>query len=366
MAEETVGSRSRGRRIVRLAVVLFIGLLTFACAEILFRWLLFSGISFMRPMRNPELYAPDISPDHFRLLSFLIAPCKPASDRYLGWIDHRKLINPETYRHAEDAAIGHRTPVLLYGDSLAQCADGDRCFQGFLNADADFRSRYYLINYGVRGYGVDQIYLLYEKTIEFYRAPIVIISMFDMDLERSMSGATWGLKPYFTLENKELRYHGDHLGSKVEDFFRDHPPAIVSYLYGLIVNSPIMPAKIASMLQSTDHLRARLLDLNTAIILRIAGDLKARNLRHFFLVLEGPRGIAKPPGWRMEFLVDLFKKNQIDYVLARDVLSAQGGTEAFDWRKYVISLENTHPNDSYNELVSRGIAAWIKESQAEH
>ena len=207
---------------------------------------------------------------------------------------------------------------------------------------------------------------LYEKTIEFYRAPIVIISMFDMDLERSMSGATWGLKPYFTLENKELRYHGDHLGSKVEDFFRDHPPAIVSYLYGLIVNSPIMPAKIASMLQSTDHLRARLLDLNAAIILRIAGDLKARNLRHFFLVLEGPRGIAKPPGWRMEFLVDLFKKNQIDYVLARDVLSAHGGTEAFDWRKYVISLENTHPNDSYNELVSQGIAAWIKESQAEH
>jgi hypothetical protein len=175
------------------------------------------------------------SDDYWKLYFMFGGKYKPPETPHplLGWVGR---FDRETYTHAEYAGIADKRPVLLYGDSFASCAV-DQCFQGILNSDSGFSQNHFLLNYGVGGYGVDQIFLLYQKSIEQYENPFVILSMLTEDLDGSALAVRTGQKPFYRLINNSLALSGIPIDPSPQSFFSKNPPGITSYLFRMFIHS---------------------------------------------------------------------------------------------------------------------------------
>lgn len=198
----------------------------FVTAEFAFRGLLFSKLPFMEGFREPGFYADWYSSDDAWKLHYLFghwAGPKHA-DPLLGWV--KPDVHVGTHRHDAAKNLGSKRPVLIYGDSFAEGFDSQ-----FIEDDKAFPDSCGIINYGVSGYGIDQIYLLCKNSVGQYKNPIVVICILDEDLDRSFLSVRDGPKPYFKMDNGgSLKLCGVPVSSDPEDFFLTHPPEIMSYL----------------------------------------------------------------------------------------------------------------------------------------
>lgn len=331
--------------------------LTLVFAELVYRALLFHGPSCLENLRDPGLYAEgDSNDDYWKLrVAFGGTPAR-RNDPLLGHI--KSDIMPNTYSHANAGEIGSRTPVLLYGDSFAGCAvRGEDCFEGILNSNREFSAKYYLINYGVGSYGLDQIYLLYEKTIGLYDNPIVVFSLLDADIDRCLLTMREGQKPYFTMINGQLALRGLPIETDQRKFFADRPVAITSYLWRLVMFRMFPGSNDAN--SPSDPERSEKKKLAEAILLKVSRDLDARGLKHVFLVFEGLHRTWKPINWRIVFLNELFSKHEMPRIWARKAIERSCAAKDFDHRKYIVSIADPHPNRLANTIVSERIIEWL-------
>lgn len=328
-------------------------------SEILFRNLLFSQLSFMTHLRRPEFYATAWELDFFKLRHFFEQKYKESPDKMLGWLNG-SITSLDGYSHVDDGNLRGRIPVLLYGDSFAAChTSAKECFQGILNDDPEFNKKYYMLNYGVSGYGIDQIYLLYQKTITQYHNPIVVIGIMNYDLDRSIMPVTWAIKPFFTVHNGGLVYQNTHLSSDVDDFFLSNPPSIKSYLWRLIINEGPMPSKLQEWLRALPEDKTRMKITNEIIINQLSNDLKSKGIPHLYILFEWPKRMVKDPDWRVNFLVETFNKNGLNFITSRDILShIEPCGQQFSWDKYAV--DDGHPNYLFNLLISQRVFEWIK------
>ncbi|MGE3153632.1 MAG: hypothetical protein AB7G48_13555 [Nitrospiraceae bacterium] len=161
-------SRFPRRLLLWTCSILVISVGTAVVCEAIFRLLLFSEVGFMQRFRNPDLYGEwDSDDDCWKLYYFFGGRFKPPAQPHpqLGWIG---AFSPGTYLHNDAHKVGNKIPILLYGDSFAECSIIDNkqdCFQGIVNSDAQLNERFFLLNYGVEGYGVDQMCLVAESDL---------------------------------------------------------------------------------------------------------------------------------------------------------------------------------------------------------
>ena len=80
--------------------------------------------------------------------------------------------------------IRDRRPFLLFGDSFSACVDDVLCFEDLLE-NTQFNSEYVILNYGVGGYGLDQIWMLMDKVLPLYPHAIVVIGIMSDDIDRA-------------------------------------------------------------------------------------------------------------------------------------------------------------------------------------
>jgi hypothetical protein len=106
-----------------------------------------------------------------------------------------------------------RARVALIGDSNAFCFEvpfqdsWGYHLQRLLGADVQ------VLNFGVDGYGIDQMYLRYKRDVRPWKPRVVIIGFVEHDLERTMHvypfvSLGWPgylVKPRFTLDHGELK-----------------------------------------------------------------------------------------------------------------------------------------------------------------
>lgn len=136
----------------------------------------------------------------------------------LGWTRWAGL---DLADHPDRAPLAGRRRVLLYGDSFAACQTPDgECFQGLL-ARSELGATHTLVNYGVHGYGLDQILMLLRRTVDAYimpegpregpaesaaRSPVVLVGLLvDRDLDRAGLAYRGGMsKPRFDVVDGEL------------------------------------------------------------------------------------------------------------------------------------------------------------------
>ena len=368
MGMETNDSLDHSRRSTFYSLVLLITSIVVALviAEISFRCLLFSSLSFMTPLQRASLYADDTTYELFQLEAVFKPTNNKPSDPMLGWVSN--LITPISYRHADDRSIGSRRPVLFYGDSFVQCHISPQdCYQGIMNRDGIFSSSHYLINFGVSGYGIDQTYILYTQTVSRYDNPMVIIGILDMDLDRTILPCTFGVKPYFVLENGNLQCRTDHIDTQLlnTEFLEKHPLRVWSYLGRLCIYSRTIPARFTTWIRSVEQRKSEAKPLNKAILSQMIADLRKRNLCFLFILFEWPSVMHEPPEWRISWLIDLLKSMGVDYLLARDLFDGTG-SPSFDHNRILAGGDGVHFNAEGNRLVSKHLLSWIQSQLGEN
>lgn len=353
-------SRARVRTFLSNALLVVISVLvTVVVAEVGWRAALSSDSPYMKRYRVPERYAYFESDDYWKLHYMFGGPYRPPRTPHplLGWVGG---FDRETYTHAEHARIANRRPVLLYGDSFASCAV-DPCFQAILNGDPGFAKHHFLLNYGVGGYGVDQIFLLYQNSIGQFENPFVIVSMLTEDLDRSVLSVRTGQKPFYRLVDDRLVLSGIPMDPSPESFFAQHPPRIPSYWFRMLVYSDAFqrfvhregpPASIKNYFRTEPRqMRERIEQINRHIILEIIRDLRQRRLEFVVLIFHPQWALTRSDDWRDDFLVTLLDSTGVPYLSSKAILKAHARQHQARYEDYYLA-DNGHPNAHQNQIIA--------------
>lgn len=342
-----------------LILLMVSAVITFAVAEVGFRTVLFSNMAGFEKLRDPSIYAkiyPDefsqiFSDDYWKLYYLFDGEEKPPENPHplLGWVgdfDRKTLVHNQTHQ------IKKRRPVLLYGDSFAQCVNAE-CFQDHLNTDTAFSNEHYFLNYGVGGFGVGQIYTLFNRTVDKYEKPFVVFSLMTRDLERTPLSNRIGQKLFYQDIMGELVLKNTPIKPDPQDFFEENPPQIPSYVFRLF-NSTVFKSNHASLKETCSY-KERMRHLNAQIIRQTVKELKEKDIDFVFLVFN-PLYRGKGD-WRHVWLRDLLHQEKIPHMFTWDILEKDnyyGG----DYSHYE-QVDNGHPTSYQNQLISNTLKQYI-------
>ncbi len=329
------GSRRKRTWRFRLAVLALSTLAVGVGAELALRWILFgsSTNATARRLRQAEWYTPGFDADYWKLQArFALASARPppGPDARLGWTGD---IEPGTCAHPDEARLGEREPVLLYGDSYAECVTPpEECWQGVFER-SEFAPRRMLLNFGVRGYGLDQIALMIERSVPRFagRNPTVLVGIFvDDDLERCAVPIRGWPKPWFRFAHDELVLEEPGLEG-IEPWLDRHPPEIASYALRLLRRAVRGPSAFDTGWTDESTLAERSA-LCRAILARIVATLDAHGVTdRAFVLFDGEASIGDSPRarWQRDLVREFARERGIACAsTAPYLLEALGGDSA--------------------------------------
>jgi hypothetical protein len=335
-------------------VIILPTLILAVASEVIFRTLLFSEVGFMERFRMPGLYVDyDLESDYWKLYNLFNGKLKPPENPHplLGWVGD---FSRDTYLHNRAPNVNGRKAVLLYGDSFAGClTTQEECFQGVLNADAEFAERYYFLNYGVGNYGVDQIYLLLKNSLDHFHKPFVIASVLTQDVDRSTLSVRIGQKPYFELVDGELVLQGVPINPDPKDFFAKNPPSIPSYLFRLWIQGNGWPEQIRQYFKGIDEIKEKRIKINAKLLLSMIHELRERQLPHVFLVFHVDHAVANVNwiDWQNDLIEGVLRDNHEPYISAKEVIRKHLREHNFSVEDYYIRGDG-HPSALQNKVLA--------------
>jgi hypothetical protein len=309
--------------------------LGFGIAEVALRCLLFCDhpaiAERMRSLRRPTNFCDDSYDDDYWKLDHVFqtglhaeAPRNLPFDPVLGWVRHD--VDPRTYEHADEAAVGGRRPVLLYGDSFANCVTGSAsCWQGLME-QSPLGKEAAIVNYGTGGYGFDQIVLSMLRTLPRYldRHPIVVMSVLvDGDLERSLLHCRELPKPRFRFNEAQDLVLENAAVPSMQEFLALHPIGIRSYLLRYFLHgSGAVPEAWVDWFEGVEERENEARRLSEALLEMAVQELEASGVEYFFLIFHSRRFFA--PGanhdWQEAFVVETLQRLGAPFLLSRLVL----------------------------------------------
>lgn len=350
-------------------LVFTISLLLALCAgEWIYRRILFGGEEAFDKYRKPGLYSHEGSPDYWALQDmFNPNPnTRYAPHPWLGWAGG--FFNSQSYLHDDFLKARNKRPVLLYGDSFAMGVDQSSRFQEILNADTVFTKGHYLLNYGMGGYGLDQIQILMHQTAYRYHKPFIIFSLLTEDIERSGLPLRVSLKPYYEMEGDSLVLRGVPVSIPVDSFIKEHPPEIRSYLWRRLIfgtGHSWMPESIDRRLKGTTHYYEQKSALNAAILDKVLAELKTLDCDYFFLVFQrmGFAGVQDPNDqWRVNMIKDWLDRNQVPHFFTGPILDADSKATGRPYGFYAIEGDG-HPTTEGNRVIGEFIKTEVLKKQ---
>ncbi|MDD5556053.1 MAG: hypothetical protein PHN82_02260 [bacterium] len=343
------GGRRRG---IRAKVLVALCSLALSCiaAELLFRRLLASDCAPAIRFKKADLYASWFGDDdYWKLLHRWEGRFPPPAEPHplLGWIG---AFSRGTYLHDDTRELRGRRPVLLYGNSFAQCV-GSTCFQEILNGDPEFGAAHFMLNYGVGGYGMDQAYLLLRESAPLYGDPFIVFAVYIENIDRNLLSFRTGQKPYFRIIDGRLRLQGVPINPDPEAFLRDHPAAIPSYLWRLLMRAASRehPYHSARRRDEKEALARGILDG----VIRECGE---RGLDFIFVLFHD--WWDGPPCWRGRFFRDYFESRGVPYIWSADLMRERAAGVPLG---ELISPESGHPTTRYNRILAAEIKRRILE-----
>jgi hypothetical protein len=278
----------RSRPLCRLALAALVGavLLEVGLRALVFTWP-------QETLRDAALYSPRWS-DARHALAWRFAD--PAARREiprharLGWSHSR--FDAATLAHEQEALVGGRRPVLLFGDSFAACVTARRDCWGGLLERSDLSPRYRLLNYGVPAYGFDQTYLLMQEVLPRWadRDPLVIISLLvDADLDRAALRYFQWPKPRLEVDAQGSLVPGPDVPASEEEWVEAHGLGVTSYAWSWLSGA----AGLRSSEDGPGH-AARVERLTPALLEGMKAQLEGLGLDYVVLVFHGMKHLREP------------------------------------------------------------------------
>ena len=324
--------RSRGRRRILWSSLLALvgGLLA---VELCFRWLLFGGGAAERmgaELRHAVYFADSTSDDDFWKLFVRLDRAQPPMPDHayhpdLGWVSAD--LDAATLRHAEESGLRGRRPVLLYGDSFARCmGPREECFEALLER-SDLGERYGLLNHGVQGYGLDQVHLLVDRTVDRYldRRPVVVIALqVDDALDRTVLAIRGWPKPRFEIRGDDLVPEFAPV-PRMEAYLREHPVDFPSYAWRYLqFGAGLVPLRSRAWLRDEPSIAERKQTISRGILRAMQAGLERRGVEHFFLLFYGESYVdgSRAQDWRETLLLDFLRENSVPFTSARRAILA--------------------------------------------
>jgi len=339
-----------------LLIALVACVVALAFVEIALRGAIHFGLTFFR---RPGLYVAEADDDYWKLWHAWMptrdAPPVGSLDPVLGWSTPRSADNPLGLSGAECMPPLHRVPILFYGDSFV-AGSATPCPSTIPRQLERLLPSYPVYNFGVGGYGVDQAYLRLAHTLPEQQAAAVLFGIFTGDLDRVLLTVRTAPKPYFTIDGEALALHEPSTRGKLDTWYAEHPPQIISYALGFLLQRTRLLLAGGAWFDvrvhpvAAEHITGRLLDAVT----------RATAERHVPLVVVifyGPRELHAV-GWREQFLADECRR--LDLACVDTKATLLGAARARYMDATVFYLPDGHLNAEGNAIVAAEIARVLR------
>ena len=310
----------RGTRRPRWPRVLLAGLVVLVLCELGLRWVLFGGHGTGFGLRNPAFFAERHDEERFwRLMQrFRGDPGPLEDDLYhaeLGW--RSRWFDPVTYEHKDGVRLAGRRPVLLFGGSFARCTVPQvDCFEGLLER-SPLHETHMLLNYGTPAFGMDQSFLLLQRTLPRWLplAPIVVFGVsVDEDLDRACLSFTGWPKPRLV--------HGAN-GLELETVpTAAGPDRTPSYLWRWLLHGGLLPDGVRDVLTGARAKRLAKERLARDLLRALKVEMETRGLHYFVVLFHGLPYLGEigPHDWREELLLRVLREERIPFVSSKAAL----------------------------------------------
>ncbi|MFO0733741.1 MAG: hypothetical protein U0361_22840 [Nitrospiraceae bacterium] len=348
----------RKHLLANLLLLCFSTAVTLVASEYAFRWVLFSGLPMLERFKQPYHFAYTYEENYGKLYHLWGGKYQgPATPHpLLGWVGY---FSRETYLHDDEGQLGERQPILLYGDSFAQCASAasGECFHQILNSNPSFAGSRYMLNYGVGGYGLDQMLLLLRETLPLYKRAMAIVGVFTDDLDRSVMGFRIGQKPYFELDGRGLQLHGVPIDPDPVRYLNDHPVDIRSYLLQFVLHSNHAPRVLV------DYLAGRAIQkiesIGTRLLEGTIEHLRARNIPFLFIIFSSLDEMQSDTrSWREALLVRTLEEHRVPFIASKELIRKAAQEQNKKVADFFLA-EDMHPTAEQNRIISSAISDAI-------
>jgi len=312
-------------------------------------------------LRQPSLYADPRADDDYWLLQYRWKlkdnmPKGGYVHSTLGWAPRKTADNPLGILRPGPYAPDLDGEVILFvGDSFV-ASPGPVAHRLPQQLDA-LLPEYTVYNYGVGGYGVDQILLRFQDAHPPFQRPVILFGILTMDLDRCLLRVRSGPKPYFQLEDGELRLHGVPIEPRPESFFDENRPAIRSFLTALIGRSWRLRGGGRTEVENA-YRREEKEDLNRALLAAAVDEARRYDLPLIFVLFYG-KVEMRYEGWREQFLRGEMERLGVPYLDTKAVLQ-EAADESSRRIGELYRPSGGHLNEEGNRVVAEALAELLR------
>lgn len=331
--------------------------------EVGLRVLIAAGVE---SVRNPGLYADPLSDDDYWKLDYLWLheqrkPNPTVTDHeILGWAPRKHPENPlgiiaeKPYTPDFDERA-----ILFYGDSFV--AGATQLHENIPQQLDQIVERCPVHNFGVAGYGVDQIYLRFKNSHTDFAKPFVIFGILTSDIDRCLLSIRGRAKPYFVLRGNLLELQGVPVNPRMDEWIDANPLQMRSFLaaFGLTRLRLHQPGDWRELPYRRDEKKS----LNAKILSEMIAHARLHNLP-FLIVLFYDSDEMAAAGWRELFLRDQFDRAGVEYLDTKTTLLEAARREASEVSEYF--RPDHHLNGRGNRIVAEAIASRLQKRDACH
>jgi hypothetical protein len=350
------------RRALRIALNLtLVALATLALLEGVCRVAVYNPDSSHWPvfwrLRDPWRFGRYQADDAYWEVAFLERPeakriDSTRFDPHLGW--GSELVAEADYRHRDEDRLGSRRPVILVGDSYAGGVVPETWLDfPSLFARGDLSAEFGLLNYGVGGYGLDQIWLMLQRALEHHagrRAVAIVSFMVDDDIDRCLLSFRDWPKPRLHVRDGRLVRELERV-PRVEPYFAEHSalsPLLATHFLGRVLNRSRSPGTAAQEREKQA--------LGRAILGAMVADLRAHGVPFLFVLFHHKTALERPEilGWRAGFAEGVLDELGAPWVNVRPAFLAHRERSGRTIDEYFLPPE--HPSSGHYNPLGNAVA----------
>ena len=322
--------------------------------EVAFR----TGIALeIHAFRRPHLYANYFVDDDFWLLE-------------QRWVGGRRYASPGRVHELLGWSQAHVTssnPLGLDAETLSRMASaapkilffGDSYVRG--EADPEFQLPQYLndrlsgvdvVDVSVGGYGLDQIYLMFQE-IQKANSLILIGILADDDLDRTVLTVRTSQKPYYLVDdNAELRLGGVPIQRDQATYFQNSSLRLKSFILAFL-NQRLVGSDLKVSLKQR---------IGSALLSQFITDAQDENSGLAFVIFYSKSGL-QTASWQESFLLTTLSRSNARVIDTKPhllkYLAESGAT--------IPSLYTPggHHNNAGNRVIGDAILEYLKQMGAE-